>query len=114
MHNVHPSCTVHAKIADVIIRISESQYKYQIKKWKFKKSTSTSKKAELYQAVQKRATLGKSSSITRAGQSVDTKNLRRYLKTEARKVILLRPEEGQAAEDGGLLSARTAQFGNRM
>ena len=98
---------------DIQFSISDFQYKYQIKKWKLKKSTSATKKAALYQTVQKRATLGKSSSITRGGQKVDTKNLRRYLKTEARKAMLLQPE-GQAVEEGGILFGRIAQFGNKM
>lgn len=94
--------------------ISESQYKYQIKKWKLKKSTSTPKKAALYQVIQKRAELGKTSAVTRSGKNFDTKNLRRYLKTEARRTTTLQPILNGVATDTGLLSGRVAQFGNRM
>ncbi|KAL6712976.1 hypothetical protein ACLMJK_009531 [Lecanora helva] len=93
---------------------SESQYKYQIKKWNLKKSTPTSKKAALYSLVQKRAELGKSSALVRGGHDVDKKNLRRYLKTEARRPIILEPSSVGTAEYLEFLSARIAQFGNRV
>ena len=93
---------------------SESQYKYRIKKWKLKKSTSTSKKAAIYQVIQTRAQLGKSSAITRGGQEIDTKNLRRYLKTEKRKAIILQPGAGEAVTDANTFSGRITLSGNRM
>lgn len=93
---------------------SDSQYKYQIKKWKLKKNTSTSKKAALYQVIRTRAQLGKSSAITRGGQNVDTKNLRRYLKTERRKAITLQPVAGGAVRDASSFSGHRTQSGNRM
>jgi len=79
-----------------------------------KKSTSTTKKAALYQVIQKRANLGKSSAVTRGGKNLDTKNLRRYLKTEARRTVTLQPNATGVVGDTGLLSGRVAQFGNRM
>lgn len=93
---------------------AESQYKYRIKKWNLKKSTSTSKKAALYQVIQTRAQLGKSSAITRGGQELDTKNLRRYLKTERRKAITLQPGAGEAPTDIDTFSGRITLSGNRI
>jgi hypothetical protein len=78
------------------------------------KTTSTPKKAALYKVIQNRAQLGKSSVVTREGQKVDTKNLRRYLKTEARRALTLQPAAGGAAADTGFVSGRTALFGKRM
>ena len=93
---------------------SESQYKYQIQKWKLKKNTSTPKKAALYQVIQTRAQLGKSSVVTRGGHNVDTKNLRRYLKTEARRAVTLQPVAGGAVRDASSFSGHITQFGNTM
>jgi hypothetical protein len=78
------------------------------------KNTSTPKKAALCQIIGTRAQLGKSSVITRKGQIVDTKNLRRYLKTEARREITLQPVAGGAAKDANSLSGHISLFGNRM
>ncbi|KAL8795174.1 MAG: hypothetical protein Q9195_002329 [Heterodermia aff. obscurata] len=91
----------------------ESQYKYQIKKWQFKKSTSTAKKVAVYNVIKSRAQMGKSSALSRDGQILETKNLRRYLKKEARKEMVLHPVPTQAHESPHFLSSRVAQFGNR-
>ena len=93
---------------------SESQYKYQIKKWELKKNTSTAKKVAIYNVLKSRAQLGKSSAITHNGQVLETKNLRRYLKKEARRELVLHPVPTQATESPHFLSSRMAQFGNGM
>lgn len=93
---------------------AESHYKYQIKKWKIKKSTSTSKKAALYQVIQTRAQLGKSSAITRGGQEFDTKNLRRFLKNERRRAITLQPVVGGEVGDVSSFSGHITQSGTRI
>ena len=93
---------------------SESQYKYQIKKWKLKKSLSVPKKKAICQVMQKRAKIGKSSAIMRGGQDVDTKNIRRYLKTERRRAITLQPGAIPSMADISTFSGRITQSGNRM
>ena len=93
---------------------SESQYKYQIRKWQLKKSTSTAKKVAVYNVVKSRAQLGKLSAISKNGQILETKNLRRYLKKEARREMVLHPVPTQATESPHFLSSRMAQFGNGM
>ena len=62
----------------------------------------------------KRAEMGKSSVVTRKGQNVDTKNLRRYFKTKARREITLQPGVGGVARDANSLSTHLSLFGNRM
>ena len=105
----------HALNADLFALASEHQYKYHItKKWKLKKSISTPKKAALYQNIQKRAELGKASVITRDGKNVDTKNMRRYLKTEARRAVTLQPGASVAAGDAISILGHSIPFGNRM
>lgn len=101
-------------VANSFLVPSESQYKYQIKKWQLKKSTSTAKKVAVYNVIKSRAQLGKSSAITRNGQILETKNLRRYLKKEARRQMVLHPVPTQAHGSPHFLSGRVAQFGNRM
>lgn len=91
---------------------SESQYKYHIRKWKSKKNTSISKKVAIYQVVQKRARLGKSSATMREGQDFGTSNLRRYLKTEKRRAITLLPSAGEGSISASIFYGRVA--GSRM
>ena len=99
----------------VLAMPSESQYKYQItKKWRLKKSMSTAKKAAVCKVIKTRAQLGELSTVTRDGQSLESRNLRRYLKTEARKEMTLHPTVIDQPEISNLLSSRVAQFGNRM
>ena len=101
--------------ADLFALISEHQYKYHInRKWKLKKNIPTPKKAALCQDIQRRAQLGKSSVVSRDGKKLDTKNLRRYLKTEARRAITLRPVAGVTAGDARSLLGYSIPFGNRM
>lgn len=105
----------HALNADLFSLASEHQYKYHInKKWKLKKNLPTPKKAALYQHIQKRAQLGKPSVVTRGGKNVDTKNLRRYLKTEARRAITLRPVARVTVGNASSLLGHSTPFGNRM
>lgn len=92
----------------------ESQYKYQIKKWNLKKSTSTQKKEKICQVLQKRAQLGKASAMVRGGQDFDTTNLRRHLKTEGRRRITLQPGVGEADTGGRPFSGRITLSGNRI
>lgn len=93
---------------------SEHQYKHRIKKWKLKKNIPTPKKAALCKSIQTRTQLGKSTVARYKGQNVDTKTLRRHLKTEARRDIALQATAGGAARDAGALSGHVLQFGNRM
>ena len=105
----------HALNADLFALASEHQYKYHInKKWKLKKNLPAPKKAALYQHIQTRAQLGKASVITRGGKNVDTKNLRRYLKTEARRAVTLQPVARVTAGDAFSLLGHGIPFGNRM
>ena len=105
----------HALNADLFALASVHQYKYHItKKWKLKKSISTPKKAVLCQNIQKRAELGKASVVTRHGKNVDTKNLRRYLKTEVRRAVTLQPGASFTAGDAISFLGHSISFGNRM
>ena len=58
--------------------------------------------------------MGESSVVTRGGQNADTKNLRRYLKTEARRAVTLQLVAGGAFRDASSFSRHISQFGNRM
>ena len=94
---------------------SEHQYKYHInRKWKLNKIIPTPKKAAISRQIQKRAELGKASVITRGGKKVDTKNLRRYLKTEARRAVTLQPGTNTTTGDAVSLLGHSIPFGNRM
>ena len=64
---------------------SESQYKYQFKKWNWKKSVPSSKKAQIVELGQKRASIGKSTVAVYKGKQVDPRKLRRYVKGAYRK-----------------------------
>ena len=79
-----------------------------------KKNISTPKKAELCNTFQTRAQSGKPTVAKFKGQDVDTKKLRRHLKTEARRDITLRSTVGGAVRDAGPLSVPVPQFGNRV
>ena len=68
----------------------------------------------LYQVIQKRAEAGKSSAVTRRGKTIDTKNLRRYLKKEARKNMDLQLNAIGGVGDIELFSSRVFQFGKKM
>ena len=101
--------------ADVFALASEHQYKYHInRKWKMNKSIATPKKAAISRQIQKRAELGKASVVTRGGKKVDTKNLRRYLKTEQRRAVTLRPGANTTARDAVSLLGHSIPVGNRM
>jgi hypothetical protein len=92
---------------------SESQYKYQInRKWKLKKSIPAPKKIALCETIQSRARLGKQTTATYKGQDVDTKKLRRHLKTQARRDISLRAAAHGLANSAPPVSGHTLQFGN--
>lgn len=115
---IHASLDVSSSLAldaDLFALASEHQYKYHInRKWKLNKSIPTPKKAALSRHIQKRAELGKASVVTRGGKNVDTKNLRRYLKTEARRAITLQPGTNVAAGDAISILGHSIPFGNRM
>ena len=101
--------------ADFFALASEHQYKYHInRKWKLNKSIPTPKKAAISRQIQKRAELGKASVVTRGGKKVDTKNLRRYLKTEQRRAVTLQPGANTTAGDTISLLGHSIPFGNRM
>ena len=105
----------HALNADLFALASEHQYKYHMnKKWRLNKSIPTPKKAALCQRIQKRAELGKASVVTRGGKNVDTRNLRRYLKTEGRRAVTLQPGASVTAGDAIALLGHSISFGNRM
>src|SRR5271170_21787 len=69
----------------------EHSYKYYInRKWKLKKSIPSSKKDAMLNYHQSRAAVGKSTHFQFAGRDVDPKKLRRHLKDERRKQIVLK------------------------
>ncbi|KAA6410811.1 MAG: hypothetical protein FRX48_05121 [Lasallia pustulata] len=92
----------------------EHEYKRQIRKWKLRKNIPTPKKAALCDTLQTRAQAGKSTAVKYKGRDVDTKKLRRHLKTEARQDIALQSAAGRPVRDAGPLSLPFPQFGNRV
>ena len=102
-------------LLNVGIALSESHYKYQIKKWDLKKSIPKAKKEALCRVVKSREQRGKSSKITRGGQAFDTKNVVRYLKSQLKDDIALRPAaEGQHGNLKWPSVHFCRQFGSRM
>ena len=85
--------------------ISESHYKYQIKKWGLKRSTSKAKKEAIYRVVKSRAQNGKSSVIRNKGRDFDAKNFARYVKSQADTNISLQPNRSATQEELGWLFA---------
>ncbi|KAF2736468.1 hypothetical protein EJ04DRAFT_542525 [Polyplosphaeria fusca] len=64
----------------------EHQYKYQFKKWGWKRNLSSKKKAAITDALSSRASAGKmSSQIMYKGNRVEAEKIRRYLKDSVRK-----------------------------
>ena len=92
----------------------EAQYKYQMKKWKIKKSTSTAKKAAICRVVKSRQQQGKTSVIRRGSKNFDVKNLQRYLKAESKKAITLQPAARAISGDPSCSMMSVNSFGNRM
>jgi hypothetical protein len=86
---------------------SEPQYKYQFKRWGWKKSIPASKKAQMCDIEQTRANLGKATVIKYKGQEVDQNKLRRHAKIATRKDVVLNPGMSRGTvSDGGLFSSQ--------
>ncbi|PMD32035.1 hypothetical protein L207DRAFT_548557 [Hyaloscypha variabilis F] len=80
---------------------NEPQYKYQFKRWGWKKSIPASKKAQMCDIGQTRANLGKGTVMKYKGQEVDENKLRRYAKMATRKDVVLNPgmSRGRASDE---------------
>ena len=94
--------------------ISEVQYKYQFKKWGWKKNIPATKKAAIVERGQTRAALGKSTTATFQGREVDRKKLRRQAKEATRKEIALKATADRAESQQSSLFGSVLPFGNRM
>ena len=81
---------------------SEPQYKYQFKRWGWKKSIPASKKAQMCDIGQTRANLGKGTVMKYKGKEVDENKLRRFAKMATRKDAVLNPgiSRGKALDEG--------------
>ncbi|KAG8532977.1 uncharacterized protein KY384_001759 [Bacidia gigantensis] len=111
------------KLPEILTRVkdqygfsaAQSQYKYQIKKWKLKKNTPAMKKEAMFRVVKARAKEGKSSVLTRGGENIDTKNFVRYFKSQTRNELRLRPAAHKEHADLQWTSVHfNHQFGDRM
>ena len=89
-----------------------------MKKWKLRKNVPLEKKEKLYKNMQSRAQADKPSMVTYKGKNIDTKTLRRYVKTERRKEIgkemALQPGAGGRSADFNAFLGHPPLFGNRM
>jgi hypothetical protein len=75
--------------ADVDV-FSKHQIKYNIRKWKLKKSIPAQKKTKMYRMVESRAAMGKSTLLEYRGKSVGRKKLIRHEKDLAKKRLVRR------------------------
>lgn len=73
-------------IREEVNLLSANQYKYQFKKWKWKRNISSKMKAALAGQIQSRAEAGKRfGHISYQGKSVEMKKIRRHLKEAMRQ-----------------------------
>ncbi|MCJ1441074.1 MAG: hypothetical protein MMC23_001560 [Stictis urceolatum] len=93
---------------------SETSYKHQFGKWKWKRNIPKRKKMAMSKALETRANAGKESASRFRGKAVDEKKIRRHMKSEMRKDVMIRspPQIERAALDLDSLPSNAVLFGN--
>jgi len=72
-----------------LIKARTHQYKWQFKKWGWKKSIPSAKKARLLEIGHRRARQGNDTSITYQGRTLDAKKLLRYARRKEEQGAIL-------------------------
>jgi hypothetical protein len=93
---------------------SDTQYKYQFKKWGFKKNIQSSEKQSLIQIGQERAKLGKSTMVTYKGKPIASRKLHREVKKLARLKLRLNTAAESQSGHGTTPSRSSLLFSNTM
>ena len=85
------------QLGNAKLKSSKHQFKYHIRQWKLKKSISKKAKGKMYQIIEHRAALGKSTLIEYKGKTVDGRKLVRHAKDHSdRSLVRRRVPQGGA------------------
>jgi hypothetical protein len=116
-------CSQHSAVScgrkiDRVLKIPcgnrETQYKYQLKKWKLKKYIPSAKKSAMCDIYQSRAAQGRSTIVKYKGKDVDVRKLRRQAKTAMRRELVSGPGSGNVSGQPRAASGGALRFDSKM